>query len=381
MFPNTHDVVPLPPRANLEQYKKLAKELVKAAPDPEKVLAWAAARSREYADPIAQFALSREKLRLADAQYVIARIHGFTSWPKFVKHIEAPRNDFDRAVDAIVEGDAATLRKLLRKNPDLVRERSTREHRSTLLHYVAANGVENFRQKTPKNAVEIARILLDAGADVNAEADLYGGGARTLGLTATSVHPEVAGVQNALMQLLLDRGAAMDDGIVASCLANGRGNAAQFLAERGAQLDIEGAAGVGRLDIVREKISSATEKQKGNGLAWACQFGHTAVVDFLLQHGVTAPNALHWAAWGAHRDIIELLLKRGAPGDVKDDTHHGTPLAWALYAWSNRTDGVDRTRYYDIVRLLRDAGATPDRESIDNARVRSDPRMREALRL
>src|SRR5258708_68383 len=69
----------------------------------------------------------------------------------------------------------ATLEKLLSENPTLVCARSTREHRSTLLHYVSANGVENFRQKTPKNIVEITKLLLKAGADVNAESDAYGG--------------------------------------------------------------------------------------------------------------------------------------------------------------------------------------------------------------
>lgn len=59
--------------------------------------------------------------------------------------------------------------RLLHDHPELVRARSTREHRSTLLHYVSANGVEDFRQKTPKNILDITKLLLTAGADVNAE--------------------------------------------------------------------------------------------------------------------------------------------------------------------------------------------------------------------
>lgn len=57
-----------------------------------------------------------------------------------------PFSKFESAVDAIVNGDA--LKKLISEQPELVRARSTREHRSTLLHYVSANGVEDFRQKT-----------------------------------------------------------------------------------------------------------------------------------------------------------------------------------------------------------------------------------------
>lgn len=121
---------------------------------------------------------SNEHMRgcaLAGAQLLVARCHGFASWPKFVTHLEAiarttsPVSQFEAAVDAVVGGDMETLHKLLRENPELKRTRATREHCSTLLHYVSTNGVEDFRQKTPKNIVDVARLLLDAGAEVNAE--------------------------------------------------------------------------------------------------------------------------------------------------------------------------------------------------------------------
>jgi len=142
-------------------------------------------------------------------------------------------SNFEAAVDAIVSGDTGTLAALLHDHPELVRARSTREHRSTLLHYVSANGVEDFRQKTPKNILDITKLLLDAGADVNAESDAYSGRSTTLGLTATSWHPENAGIQLPLMELLIDHGAIIDgpDGgsAVNGCLHNGRGEAAEFL--------------------------------------------------------------------------------------------------------------------------------------------------------
>ena len=45
MFPNPQDALPLPPRPNLDQYKKLAKDLLKAAQsaDPTAIRTWAAA--------------------------------------------------------------------------------------------------------------------------------------------------------------------------------------------------------------------------------------------------------------------------------------------------------------------------------------------------
>src|SRR5438067_8172159 len=113
------DATPLPSRPNIEHYRKRAKALVKGDAAP-----------------------TRTK-----AQFQIAREHGFASWPKFAKHIDgltrarSPISRFEQAADAIVAGDAQKLARLLRADPTLVRARSTREHDSTLLHYVSANGV------------------------------------------------------------------------------------------------------------------------------------------------------------------------------------------------------------------------------------------------
>jgi ankyrin repeat protein len=296
---------------------------------------------------------------------------------------------------------------LLKQHPALVRARSTREHRSTLLHYVSANGIEDFRQKTPENIVEIARLLLKAGADVNAESNAYGGRSTTLGLAATSYHPEAAGVQLELMDLLIDHGARIDgpDGgsAVNGCLHNGRGEAAEYFARRGARLDLEGAAGVGRIDVVRTFFTEdgalrppATREQMTDGFGWACEFGRTGVIDFLLRNGVAAgeklrhdgETGLHWAAYGGHAEAVRLLLERGAPVDIRDDSYGGTPMGWALYAWGNgSTTEIERRSYYEVVALLVRAGARLDpqwyEENGDRRRaatkMRSDPRMRAAL--
>ena len=295
----------------------------------------------------------------------------------------------------------------MRENPELVRTRSTREHQSTLLHYVSANGVEDFRQKTPKNVVEIARVLLDAGADVNAESEAYGGRSTTLGLTATSYHPDAAGVQLALMDLLIERGARIDGpdsgGAVNACLHNGRGEAAGYLANRGARLDLEGAAGVGRLDIVRQFFDdagglkpAASSRQLIDGFAWACEFGRNSVIEFLLEHGMEAntklqrgETGLHWAAHEGHADTVRLLLERGAPVDWADDHYAGTPLDWALYGWGNtRPRERERRSFYETAALLVRAGSKIDPRWFDGdadrerafQKMRSDPRMVAALR-
>jgi len=379
------DAKELPSRPNLEHYEKLAKDLL----EPH--------RSGDA------------KFSLADARLTIAREHAFESWPKFKKHIEAVRrkdslvSKFESAADAVVTGNIAKLKRLLRENPKLIRQRSTRSHQSTLLHYVSANGVEDFRQKTPKNAVEVAKILLAARAEVDAANADYGGRGTTLGLVATSSPPDEAGVQVALLETLLEAGASIEGleggwNPLTAALANGRKHAAEYLAMRGARLDLEGASGVGRLDIVKSYFrpdgslkATATKKQMKDGFAWACEYGRTKVAEFLLDQGMDinarlrnhGNTGLHWAAFNGHVDLVKLLLARKARLDIKDESFDGPPLGWALHGWNpNDTQG----RYYKIVAFLARAGATVDPGWLADpdlplpAKIRDDPRMLAALR-
>ncbi|PYR23577.1 MAG: hypothetical protein DMF94_00855 [Acidobacteria bacterium] len=116
-------------------------------------------RSESWSSRVAEYAIKelREKRTaiLTKAQFVIAKSQGFESWPKFSRHLQqlaeskSHTSQFEMAADAIVNGDAGKLKRLLRENPMLVRARSTRAHGATLLHYTSANGVEGYRQKTP----------------------------------------------------------------------------------------------------------------------------------------------------------------------------------------------------------------------------------------
>lgn len=277
-----------------------------------------------------------------------------------------PEARFEAAADAVVDGDVATLARLLAEDPGLARARSSRPHRATFLHYVAANGVEDERQRSPRNAVEVAKLLLDAGADAQATCDAYGGGSTVLMLTATSIHPLRAGVQDDLMALLVAHGARPDAASVRACLWNGRGGAASWLARHGAPLDLEGAAGVGRLDVVEARFD-AEPALRPAALAWASQYGHARVVEALLARGMSVhervshggQTALHWAAVNAHEPIVRLLLARGADPNAIEERWRGTCLDWLLHGFR---EAQDREPYYASARLLRDAGgraATP----------------------
>src|SRR5215469_14213614 len=145
MFPNPQAALPLPARPDLEQYKKLAKELLRAAtsPDPDAIQNWSAnwvkglveragiqipllpMRIDGWIRDVVTFAHAKlsDSGKLSDAQFVIARSHGFPSWPRFVRYIhnaadmDSAEAQFEAAADAIVTGDIERLRRLLHSNP------------------------------------------------------------------------------------------------------------------------------------------------------------------------------------------------------------------------------------------------------------------------
>lgn len=145
-----------------------------------------------------------------DARLALAREYGWESWQELARAAPGPPDrTFERAVQATVHGDLAELRRLLREEPGLVRARSSFGHRATLLHYLGANGVEFQHQMTPRNAPDVARALLGAGAEVNATARFYGKDTTVLPLVMTSAHPQAAGVADQLIAVLKAAGASV----------------------------------------------------------------------------------------------------------------------------------------------------------------------------
>ncbi len=407
MFPSPQSALPLPLRPSLERYRKIAKELVRACKSgqPESLRNWAQewvqalvrlsgidvtpqlpVHIREWVNDVESF--TRRQLlagecmcALADAQFVLARSHGFGSWPKFVRHLESlaagtsSASRFESAADAIVRGEATTLKRLLSEEPELVRARSAREHGATLLHYVSANGVEGYRQRTPPNIVELAEILLRAGAEADATAEVYGGGCTALGLAATSGHPERAGVQEALLRKLLDYGAAINpisiagngQSIVMACLANGRPHAAAYLASRGAHCGLVETAALGQLDRLKsffegngDPQSRPASSQLDAAFLYACQFGPMEAVAFLIQRRVNiaaqdrnGQTGLHHAVIGCNLQTVRLISNYAELLEIVN-SYGGTPAGQAL--WCAAHD-ADPDRYIPILEALFAAGA------------------------
>ncbi|WP_461415300.1 ankyrin repeat domain-containing protein [Gemmatimonas sp.] len=332
----------------------------------------------------------------AAARDAVALAYGFADWPTFAAALDAltdPQSEislFERAVDAIVAGAEDELARLLQQAPWLTQARSARVHRASLLHYVSANGVENYRQRTPRNIVSIATQLLDAGADVQATCDVYGGGADTLGLAATSVHPREAGVQLELLDCLVQRGAAVVPVMVRDCLANGCPEAAAHLGEQllahHEPLTLADLAGIGRDDLLATVLPAADAAMRFDALEYAAWYGRTACLRALFDHGVPvmlvrpheAKTALHVAAYAGQASVVSLLLARGADPNVTDATWQSTPLVWALHAWL--ADGKSpAAAYRDIIGQLFDAGATVTPAAMSYNRLEQEPEIRSLL--
>ena len=266
---------------------------------------------------------------------------------------------FEAAADAVALGRIDELRELLDRAPELVRARSLREHRATLLHYCGANGVEQERQKSPPNAPAIASLLLSRGADPNALALTYGGGpAQTaLYLAATSTWPEQAGVMEPLIDALVAGGARvrLDD---RDALHASRPSALPALVRAGATIDLWLAAVLGRRDDVRRLLADARPDELDAALREACA---SDVAALLLDAGaridgadVEGFTALHRAVWNDRLDVATLLLSRGASVHTRNG-YGGDALGTLRYAIEHVPR--DRPNAQQLIDMLVAAGA------------------------
>jgi hypothetical protein len=142
-------------------------------------------------------------LSIDDAFEAVSRAHGFSRWSAAAADGRR-RGDpvLERAVEDLLCGDIRALTTTLTNVPDLVARRSHYGHRATLLHYLAANGVETYRQRVPRNAPHLASLLLQQGADPLATANTYGAKRTMRELLVSSSHPSEAGVAVDLLAVL-----------------------------------------------------------------------------------------------------------------------------------------------------------------------------------
>lgn len=301
-----------------------------------------------------------------------------------------PNPRFSEAVGLLDRGDLAGLAALLDSDPTLVLASSTSDeppydgyfHGATLLHHVAGNPI---RGSMPPNVVEVARLLLDRGADPDAACgggptQPGTGGATTLGLVASGALAHREGHTEALIDLLLEHGARLDpEGGMFGTLYHvvehrGQREVAHMLHARGVRADLPIAAGLGRVDLIDAFVAPGGRLTPGAAAIWsrtvrrgdalsradiladallaASANGWPDAVDRLLELGAPIDavrgwgafpvTALHCAAWAGWPKVIDTLLDGGADPHVREPTYGGTPFGWAEH--SDRRAAMDAFR-------------------------------------
>jgi ankyrin repeat protein len=290
----------LPPHPDLDQLRRQSKELLKAfhagdaAAAAEVQAHYRGAESTDFS--------------LHDAQLVLARAHGFDSWPRLkasvenmtgairmIKPVELAAEGRDDTWDTIVaaaNGDVAMLRHLLERDPRLAR---AGYWYAPAVHFAAREG-----------HVDAVRLLLESGAD-----------------------PEGNGLNDRnLIEMAKERGHEL----IAQMLEQERERRGRIAAQP-TDHPIHRAAALGETEAVRAHLDAdATLVSRGN------------------RKGLTP---LHCAVLGAHRPMVNLLLDRGSnvhartPGDLE-------AIDFAVWG-ERRVSSSD-----DMVRLLASRGATYD---------------------
>lgn len=266
-----------------------------------------------------------------------------------------------QTIELAIDGRRDELAACLEADPSLVHARSAAPFGATLLHYAAAaNGVEDELQRTPANAVEIVRLLLGCGADVDALSTSYDGGPNqtALCLLVSSWHPFKAGVQADLVRELVRGGANVngleDDGMpLATALVFGYTRAALMLAECGARIDnLLFAAGLGDAARVAPFLSESGGAVEGA----AGTFVSPTLGQRKIDGAEALQQAFHLAAVHGHLDVAQTLLDHGASVTAKSLGHHcELPLCQAVF--------VQR---WEVARWLVERGA--DLDAVDGKR-------------
>lgn len=360
----------LPANPDIEFYKKAAKALVKAveAGDGD-----ALARVTDLFPVLRQSPKpggASQQFSLANSQFIIAREHGFPSWPKFKDHVDAACLTFEQKVNEFIDaatlgnldkakmlldansaiatanvhtaailGDVGRVEEALRKQPALRNAKAGRKEMTPLLCACHSRYLGR-RDEQAAAIVAVIRLLLKNGADPNTyyfadepwqdtkETAIYGA-------AGINNHPDAA-------KALLEAGADPNDNesLYHSC-------------------EHHDNAGL------RVLLEHGTQANGTNALKRKLDFEDIEGVKLLLDHGAdpnepnkskdrTGETALHHAIRrGRGPEFIKLLVERGAVVDALC-ANGRTPYALAV-----------RLGRAPVARALLELGAKPVESDID----------------
>jgi len=336
----------LPPRADVDQLRRQAKDLLRAA-------------RRGDTDAVARLNAVSDRLILASAQLAMARECGFPSWAALATEVER-REILDAR-------DVTRLTALLARHPQLAVDPmwGWHDHRRgasplgyvAMLRYDTAHGM--WRDVPGTGAV--ARALIEAGAPVEGAP---GDGETPLMTAASYGDAEVA-------QVLVKAGA--DLAATATAAAGGvpGGTALRHAAVFGMTDVVDVLLAAGATDLVAAAAAGAItglltaktpEQERVAALRIAAEHGRLKVIDQLLGaatpvDGVDADGstALHEAAYSGRAESVRHLLARGADPTRRDTRFDSTPLSWCRHRRDETGPGHGHD---DVEQLL--APLTPD---------------------
>lgn len=285
---------------------------------------------------------------------------------------------FQEAVAAIDAGNLSALSNLLNAHPRLVRERLEAPgawlraqignalddffSRPYLLWFIAEDPVRN--NSLPPNIAQIARIIIqtaqrEAANTLREQLDY------ALRLVAWSWVARRCGVQNELLDVMIDAGATLHETITHDALVNGNFSAAAHLIKRGAKLTLATALCLEQWEEANPLAQTATAHDKQIALVLAALHGKAEALAKLLALGVevnaysteiyTHATALHHAVGSGVLAAVKALVEAGADLAIKDRAWHATPLEWAEhYLHEAKTETVCE-KYHAIAAYLRRA--------------------------
>lgn len=272
----------LPSNPNLEYDKKQARALLKAykAGDSSAVDRVNAVHPRLENMP--KRSIPPSEFKLSDAQLVIAREYGFSTWAYLKHHIETVRANltetFAHFVNAVTHADINATRELLTATPALAKRINDPVIGFDSPAIVIAASTSR----------ELVDVLLEFGADINVKSAWWAGAFGVLhGVDADTAH---------------------------------------FLIERGAKLDIHAATEQNMMEKVRELLEadSTLVNSKGPDGQRPLHFAHTVeMIDYLLAQGadINARDVDHRgtpAQWMVEdrTKLCRYLISRGAEADI-----------------------------------------------------------------
>ena len=312
----------LPASPDLAQQKKQAKELLESftAGDAE-----SHARVRALLP-------DKQRITLADAQFVLAREYGFASWADLKRHIDervAPTQSAEEQIRAAFhQHDAAAVRRLFERHPEL-RARIN----------APVFGFDSPAIVAYANDIDMIEVLLEFGADPNARSQWWAGGFHALHsatgataekLIAAGAVPDACAAANLDRPELLKRMLDEDPGRVHE--RGGDGKTPLHFARSRAVVDMLLAAGA--------RIDARDVDHRSTAAEWMLDHrrgaGRYDLASYLVERGAHADIFLSTALGltdrvramlEADRALLDLRTGRGEYGEKHPSSYH-------IYFWT-----------------------------------------------